>query len=126
MLPVILEYLRRLMFGQLVCDVMQTIPSVAARSARCCTVYHSRYRTTSGLWRPTMQGQSATRSHYTTPDIIYNIYNLIHVLYSFIPSFIQAISIAPLQVRYSTQKRSRHSTDTVPEFHAEEPQTTAS
>ena len=32
--------------------------------------------------------------------------------------FIQTISIAPLQVHFY-QKRSRHSTDTVPEFHAE-------
>src|SRR6218665_1654661 len=39
---------------------------------------------------------------------------------------IQAISIAPLQVRSTTQKPSRHSTDTVPEFHAEAPQATAS
>ena len=37
--------------------------------------------------------------------------------------FIQAISIAPLQ---STQKRSRHSTITVPEFHAVAPQAIAS
>ena len=36
--------------------------------------------------------------------------NLIH-------SFIQAISIAPLQVHCTTQRRSRHNTDTVPEFH---------
>jgi len=40
-------------------------------------------------------------------------------------SFIQTISIAPLQ-SVTTQKRSRHSTDTVPEFHAEAPQATAS
>ena len=43
-------------------------------------------------------------------------------------SFIQAISVAPLQVHYrlTTQRRSRHSMDTVPEFHAEVPQATAS
>jgi len=40
-------------------------------------------------------------------------------------SFIQAISIAPLQPT-TTQRRSRHNTDTVLEFHAEAPQTTAS
>src|SRR6218665_1019480 len=42
-----------------------------------------------------------------------------------IHSFIQAISIAPLKST-TTQKRSRHSTDTVPEFHAEVPLATAS
>src|SRR6218665_1056772 len=42
---------------------------------------------------------------------------------SFIHSFIQAI--APLQV-HTSHKRSRHVTDTLPELHAEEPQTTAS
>src|SRR6218665_790430 len=31
-----------------------------------------------------------------------------------------------LQVYYTTQRRSRHSTDTVPEFHAEAPQATVS
>jgi len=42
-------------------------------------------------------------------------------------SFIQAISIAPLKVLlYYTQKHSRQSTDTVPEFHAEAPQATVS
>ena len=40
----------------------------------------------------------------------------------YIHSFIRTISIAPLQV----QKRSRHSTDAVPEFHAEAPHATAS
>jgi len=45
---------------------------------------------------------------------------------SFIHSFIQATSIAHLQVHYTTQRRSRHSTDTVSEFHAEAPQATAS
>jgi len=38
-------------------------------------------------------------------------------------SFIQAISIAPL-LSTTTQKRSRHSTDTVSEFHDEAPQAT--
>src|SRR6218665_1852787 len=49
---------------------------------------------------------------------------------SLIHSFIQAISIAPLQLQlqghYTTRRRSRHSTDTVPEFHAEAPQATVS
>jgi len=40
-----------------------------------------------------------------------------------IHSFIQAISIAPLQVHY-IKRHSRHSTDTMPEFHAEAPQAT--
>ena len=40
-------------------------------------------------------------------------------------SFIQAISIAPL-LSTTTQKRSRHSTDTVSEFHDEAPQATTS
>jgi len=40
-------------------------------------------------------------------------------------SFIQAISIAPLQVHYYSKERSRHSTDTVLEFHAKAPQATA-
>src|SRR6218665_890737 len=44
---------------------------------------------------------------------------------SFIHSFIQAISIVPLQAT-TTQRRSRHNTDTVPEFHAEAPQATVS
>jgi len=41
--------------------------------------------------------------------------------------FIQTIPIPPLQVHYyrPTQRRSRHSTDTVQEFHAEAPQTVA-
>ena len=39
--------------------------------------------------------------------------------------FIQAIFIETLQAA-TTQKRSRHSPDTVPEFHAEAPQATAS
>ena len=39
-------------------------------------------------------------------------------------SFISAISIAPLQVHYYSE-RSRHGKDTVPEFHAEAPQATA-
>ena len=42
-----------------------------------------------------------------------------------IHSFIQTISIEPEQV-YTTQRLSRHSTDTVLEFHAEAPQATAS
>ena len=57
--------------------------------------------------------------------------------FPFIHTFIQAISIAPLQVfcifvrmnkvtTTTTQRRSRHSTDTVSEFHAEAPQATAS
>ena len=41
-----------------------------------------------------------------------------------IHSFIQAISIAPFKST-TTQRRSRHSTDTVSEFHAEAPQATA-
>jgi len=44
---------------------------------------------------------------------------------SFVLSFIQAIYIAPLQST-ATQRRSRHSTDTVPNFHAEAPQAAAS
>ena len=40
-------------------------------------------------------------------------------------SFIQIISIAPMQA-YTAQGRSRHSTDTVPKFHAEAPQATMS
>ena len=40
-------------------------------------------------------------------------------------SFIQAISMAPLQVNYYS-RHSRHSTDTVLEFHAEALQATAS
>ena len=40
--------------------------------------------------------------------------------------FIQAISIAPLQYTTTHERRSRHSTDTVLEFHAEAPQATAS
>src|SRR6218665_983109 len=43
-----------------------------------------------------------------------------------IHSFIQVISTAPLQVHYTTQRRSRHSTDTVPEFQTEAPQATVS
>src|SRR6218665_2701884 len=46
--------------------------------------------------------------------------------HSFIHLFIQAISIAPLQVHYCTQRRSQNSTDTATEFHAEAPQATAS
>src|SRR6218665_2546382 len=42
-----------------------------------------------------------------------------------VDSFIQAISITPLQV-HTTQRRSHHSTDTVSEFHIEAPQATAS
>src|SRR6218665_1132144 len=42
-----------------------------------------------------------------------------------IQSFIQTISIAPLQYTI-TQRRSRHNMDTVSEFHAEAPQATAS
>src|SRR6218665_1234836 len=42
-----------------------------------------------------------------------------------IQSFIQTISIAPLQSTI-TQRRSRHNMDTVSEFHAEAPQATAS
>src|SRR6218665_139446 len=41
-------------------------------------------------------------------------------------SFIQAISIVPLSKSTTTQKRSRHSMDIVPEFHAKAPQATAS
>ena len=42
-------------------------------------------------------------------------------------SFILDISIAPLKVHYcTTQRRSRHNTDTVSEFHAEASQATAS
>ena len=44
---------------------------------------------------------------------------------SFIHSFIQDISTAPLQVHY-TQRRARHSTDSVPEFNAVLPQATVS
>src|SRR6218665_1622294 len=40
-------------------------------------------------------------------------------------SFIWDISIAPLRAS-ATQRHSRHSTDTVPEFHAEAPQATVS
>src|SRR6218665_3611747 len=40
-------------------------------------------------------------------------------------SFIQALSIAPLQST-TTQRHSRHNTDTVSEFHSEAPQATAS
>jgi len=40
-----------------------------------------------------------------------------------IHSFIQAISIAPKST--TTQKHSRHSTETVPKFHAKAPQATA-
>src|SRR6218665_3779810 len=44
-----------------------------------------------------------------------------------IHSFIRAISIAPLQVHLATTQRcSRHSTDTVSEFHAEAAPATAS
>src|SRR6218665_3004201 len=43
----------------------------------------------------------------------------------FIHPFIQAISIAPLKST-TTQRRPRHCTVTVPEFHAEAPQATAS
>jgi len=44
-----------------------------------------------------------------------------------IHSFILAIFIAPLQsTRSTTQRRFRHSTHNVSEFHAEAPQTTAS
>jgi len=39
--------------------------------------------------------------------------------------FIQAISVAPLQVRYYSEVL-QHSTDTVPEFHAEAPQASVS
>src|SRR6218665_3479059 len=57
--------------------------------------------------------------------------------FPFIHTFIQAISIAPLQVfcifvrmnkvtTTTTQRRPRHSTDTVSKFHAEAPETTAS
>jgi len=42
---------------------------------------------------------------------------------SFIHSFIQTISIRLFEST-STQKRSRHSTDKVPEFHAEAPRAT--
>ena len=42
-------------------------------------------------------------------------------------SFIQAISIAPLKVKSTTTQRySRHSTDTVSKLHPEVPQATAS
>ena len=40
-------------------------------------------------------------------------------------SFIQAVSIVSLQST-TTQRRSRHSMDTVPQFHAEAPQATVS
>jgi len=43
-----------------------------------------------------------------------------------VPVSIQAISIAPFQVPYTTQKRSRNSTDTASEFHSEAPQATVS
>src|SRR6218665_1226063 len=43
----------------------------------------------------------------------------------FIHSFLQAISIATFKST-ATQRRSRHRTDTVSEFHAEAPQATAS
>ena len=48
------------------------------------------------------------------------------ITHSFIHSFIQTISIALIQVYSTTQRRYRHSTDTVPEFHAEAPQATVS
>ena len=50
------------------------------------------------------------------------------IILSYVHSFIQAISIASLQGYTSTQsqRRSRHSTDTVSEFHAEASQATAS
>src|SRR6218665_622198 len=47
------------------------------------------------------------------------------IILLFIHSFIQNISIAPLKST-TTQRRSRHSMDTVPEFHAEAPQATVS
>ena len=47
----------------------------------------------------------------------------LHIYY--IHSFIHAISIAPLQVT-NTQRRSRHSVDTVSKFQAEAPQATVS
>ena|SRR6218665_3679839 len=45
---------------------------------------------------------------------------------SFIHSFIQAISIASLQVHYYSEVLLLHRTNTVSEFHAEAPQATAS
>ena len=48
-----------------------------------------------------------------------------HVCYVYINSFIQAISLAPLQV-HTIQRCSQHSTDTVLELHAEAPQATTS
>src|SRR6218665_838321 len=53
---------------------------------------------------------------------------MMHGLCNQIYSFIQTISLAPLQVHYyrPTQRRFRHYTDTVPEFHAEAPQATVS
>src|SRR6218665_3196235 len=64
--------------------------------------------------------------------LLLSVHNLLHThsiqiqffVQSFIHSFIQAISIASLQVLYYFH--SRHSTDTVPEFHAEAPQATVS
>src|SRR6218665_2726609 len=47
------------------------------------------------------------------------------LVHNSVSSFIQAISIAPLQSTAS-QRRSRHSTDTVSKFHAEAPQASAS
>jgi len=62
-----------------------------------------------------------------------NLHYIVHRIVSCdvqcsVNSFIQAISIALLQVRYypDTHKHSRHSTNIVPEFHAEAPQATAS
>jgi len=46
-------------------------------------------------------------------------------IHSFIHLYIQAVPVAPLRVRYTTQRRARHSTDTVPEFHTKVPQATA-
>ena len=54
-------------------------------------------------------------------DLCYRTLSFIRSVNSFRP-FYSASSIPPLLM----QKRSRHSTDTVPEFHAEAPQATAS
>ena len=51
---------------------------------------------------------------------------MVTMAFDVIHSFIQAISIAPIQMSTTTQRRSRHSTDTVPEFHSEAPQETVS
>ena len=56
------------------------------------------------------------------PLVYYCAEQLCH---SFIHSFIQAVSIGPLQVHYYSEAL-RHSMDTVSDFHTEAPQATAS